>query len=119
MQSKGDSIDRPYRFVLYIDSAKPKSLCAIDRLRELCRNHLNSSYTLGIVDLKDNPELIEERKIIAAPTLDIITPESKKHRFIGDLSQSEEFIIAIGMLQKAIEMSKQATCMRENIKSLR
>ncbi|MGD9171253.1 MAG: circadian clock KaiB family protein [Candidatus Thiodiazotropha sp.] len=113
-----DSTDK-YHFVLYIDSAKPRSFNVADKLRKICVKHLIDTYTLEIVDLQDNPALFEKHRIIAAPTLDIETPQHQRHRFVGDLSQSEIFIIAIGLMQEARKMGKQASEMRKKIKPLR
>jgi hypothetical protein len=119
MPLKPSSSEHQYHFVVYIDSTKPKSLVAAERLKQLCLQQLIRSYTLEIVDLRDNQKLLEEKKIIAAPTLDIETPTLEKHRFIGDLSYSEEFIIAVGFMQKAEEMGKEATNMRNRLKTER
>jgi hypothetical protein len=111
--------DGQYRFVLYVDSTKPKSLRACERLKELCQKQLSGAYTLDFVELRDHPELFEKQKIIAVPTLDIFNQKSEKHRFVGDLSSSDGFIIAIGLMQKAMKMSKEAASMRETIKMQR
>ncbi|MET0068767.1 MAG: circadian clock KaiB family protein [Candidatus Thiodiazotropha sp.] len=116
MSSENNPVVKKYNFLLYIDSAKPKSQHAADRLRALCRLHLLENYTLEVVDLQDNPALFEYRRIIAVPTLDIETPASQRHRFVGDLSNSEIFITAAGMMQEATKMAKQAVDIRDKIK---
>jgi hypothetical protein len=108
-----------YHFFLYIDSEKPRSANVAHRLRELCSEHLLGSYTLDVVDLRSNQELFEEKRIIAVPTLDVTTPDSRQHRFIGDLSQSEVFIIAIGMGREADKMGRQAKKMGQNAIEMR
>jgi hypothetical protein len=119
MSSNTNDLVDKYHFVLYIDSTKPKSFYVADKLHKICRKHIIDSYTLEVVDLQDNPALFEQHRIIAAPTLDIETPQHQRHRFVGDLSQSEIFIIAIGFMQEARKMAKQASEMRNNIKPLR
>jgi circadian clock protein KaiB len=109
------SPDDNYHLVLYIDSAKAKSTLISERLRQLCRKHLTDPYRLEIIDLRESPELLEEQRIIAVPTLDVSTPHSPKQRFVGDLSTSEEFIIAVGMFQDAEEMKRYAADMGEKI----
>jgi isopentenyl diphosphate isomerase/L-lactate dehydrogenase-like FMN-dependent dehydrogenase len=108
-----------YHFVLYIDSEKPRSAYVVRRLRELCKEHLLDSYALDVVDLRDNHALFEEKKIIAVPTLEVTTPESQQHRFVGDLSQSEVFIVAVGMGQEAGRMGRQAKSMGQKAISMR
>ncbi|MEW8505903.1 MAG: circadian clock KaiB family protein [Candidatus Thiodiazotropha sp.] len=116
MSSKNNADTDKYNFLLYIDSAKPKSQHVADRLRKLCHLHLLENFTLEVVDLQDNPALFEYRRVIAVPTLDIETPESQRHRFVGDLSNSEIFITAAGMMQEATRMAKQAVDIRNKIK---
>jgi hypothetical protein len=118
-KTKTTSSVEKYYFLLYIDSSMPKSNATADRLRKICRDHLIDAYSLELIDLQDNPALFEQHKIIAVPTLDIETPERHRHRFVGDLSQSEIFIIAIGFAQEALKMSKQASEIRKKIKPLR
>jgi hypothetical protein len=102
-----------YHFVLYIDSEKPKSVYVAERLRTLCQHCLNDPYILEVFDLHKNQYLFEEQRIIAAPTLDVTTPRFRKHRFVGDLSQSEMFIISLGMRQTAEKMGQEAIIMGE------
>jgi circadian clock protein KaiB len=104
-----------YRFMLYIDSTKPKSIHAAEKLHKICHNHLIDAYSLEIIDLYENPALFERHRIIAVPTLDIETPDHPRRRFVGDLSQSEIFILAIGYMQEARKMGKEASDMREKI----
>jgi hypothetical protein len=116
MSSKTTSVVENYCFKLYIDSTKRKSLCVTENLRKICYEHLIDDYTIEIINLQDDPILFEQNRIIAVPTLDIETPEQQRHRFVGDLSQSDIFIIAIGFIQEARAMSKQAFRMRNKIK---
>ncbi|MES9946842.1 MAG: circadian clock KaiB family protein [Candidatus Thiodiazotropha sp.] len=114
-----NNIDEKYHLVLYVDSVKQKSPDILDRLRQLCQKHLSNPYTLEVIDLRQNPALSEQRRIIAVPTLEVTTPESKQHRFVGDLSISESFIIAIGMYHEAEEMKRNAGKMGQKVAHLR
>ncbi|MES9992042.1 MAG: circadian clock KaiB family protein [Candidatus Thiodiazotropha sp.] len=118
MPSEKNASDKKHHFLLYIDSSKTKSQHVTDRLHTICRLHMLEDYTLEIIDLHDNPALFEHRRIIAVPTLEIETPESKKHRFVGDLSNSEIFIAAAGMKQEASKMAKKAEEILGKIKHL-
>jgi circadian clock protein KaiB len=111
-----------YRFSLYIDSETPRCSYVADRLQQLCQNYLAGCYTVEVIDLREDPSVIEREHIIAVPTLLVTTPKEQKHRFVGDLSQSELFIEALGMAQEAAKMgeeaerlSEQAVKMREKI----
>jgi circadian clock protein KaiB len=114
MAGKDKNSEGKYIFVLYIDLTAPDANKVIDRLRQLCHDHLIGSYSLDVVDVCKNPEVLEQRRIIALPALDVFTSHGKKHRFIGDLSLSKSFIIAVGMRQSADKMGKEALKMGEN-----
>jgi circadian clock protein KaiB len=113
------SIDKKYHLVLYVDSVKPKNLGVIERLHRLCEKHLKNLYTLEVIDLRENPALTEQRRIVAVPTLDVITSESRQQRFVGDLSISESFIITLGMYHHAEEMKRKTSEMGQQIIHLR
>jgi hypothetical protein len=119
MSAKKDGGEGLYHLVLYIDSEKSRSVYVSRRLRSLCQEYLLDSYTLEVVDLRDNHALFEEKRIIAVPTLEVITPDSGQHRFVGDLSQSEIFIIAVGMGQEADRMGRQAKAMGQKAINMR
>jgi hypothetical protein len=110
--------DDKYHLVLYIDTAKPKFSVISERLRGICKKYLSNPYELEVIDLRANPRLFELRRIIAVPTLDVTTPQSQQHRFVGDLSVSESFIMAIGMFHDAEEMKRNAAQMEKNITAL-
>ncbi len=109
-----------YHFVLYIDSAKPKSVHAANRLDHICHSYLlKEAYTLEVVDLREEPLRFEEQRIIVAPTLDVVTPQFQKHRFVGDLSESEMFVMAVGMGMEAGQMGRQAVKMKQAAADMR
>jgi circadian clock protein KaiB len=114
MAGKENNSEGKYIFVLYIDLTVPDAGQVIDRLRQLCHDHLSGSYSLEVVDVCKNPEVLEQRRIIALPALDVFTSRGRKHRFIGDLSLSQSFIIAVGMKQSADSMGKEAVRMGKN-----
>lgn len=97
-----------YQFSLYIDSKKLKCSDVADRLHQLCQQYLPSFYTIEVIDLREDQLLMEQLHIIAVPTLDVTTPQSTTHRFVGDISQTEIFIVALDMSRRADEMTQQA-----------
>jgi hypothetical protein len=108
-----------YRFILYVDSTKPRSVRAEARLDHICFSHLKDTYTLEVVDLQEELTLFEQEHIIAVPTLDVFTPQGHKHRFVGDLAESEIFVMALGMAREAGKMGQQAQKMEEAAKEMR
>lgn len=74
-----------YIFKLYIVGQTSHSKTAISNLRQLCDEYLFGQYTLTIIDVLEHPELAEEARILATPTLIKELPLPIK-RIIGDLS---------------------------------
>jgi circadian clock protein KaiB len=113
-----------YHFTLYVDPVTPRYSLVVDRLYQLCLQYLHDSYSIEVIDVREDPSVIERAHIIAVPTLSVTTPQKQTHRFVGDLSQSEMFIVALGMAQEAGkmgqlagEMGQAAADMRGKIKS--
>ncbi|RPD48429.1 circadian clock protein KaiB [Hymenobacter sediminis] len=85
-----------YVLHLYITGATPNSTRAVQNIKAICEQHLKSRYELLIIDIYQQPELAKQDQIIAAPTL------IKKHplparRLIGDLSEHNKVLLALGL----------------------
>ena len=83
-----------YRLKLYITGHTQKSKQAIENLRDLCETELGSQYELIIVDILERPQLAEDDKILATPTLIKELPPPLK-RIIGDLSDTEKVLLGL------------------------
>ncbi len=79
---------------LYIAGNSAISRTAIRNLKQICETNYTDGYTLEIVDVVKEPDLIETEKIIATPTLIKISPGPEK-RFIGDFSNARKIIESI------------------------
>ncbi len=80
---------------LYITGQTPRSEKAIANLRRIMiAEGLEHAYELEIVDVLERPELAEEERILATPTL-IRTLPPPIRRVIGDLSDWE--LVALGL----------------------
>jgi hypothetical protein len=90
-----------------------------DRLDDLCKLHLIEVFSLDVIDLRQNPALMEKKNIIATPTLDVTLHGTRKHRFVGDLSRSAMFIMTLGMGQVAVKMGKEANRIRKEAEDMR
>mgnify|MGYP001546034465 CR=1 FL=1 len=110
---------RIYRMVLFVDSTRPLCQAAAERLRELCLKHIPDAYYLEIFDLLVDQPLFEKNRVIAVPTLDVVTPESKTYRFVGDLVGSEVLIVAAGMTRTAIQQLQDAHAMERDVIKMR
>ncbi len=108
-----------YHFTVYINSQNPNSAYVIERLRGLCSRYLMDSYTINVLDLHKDQPLFEENRVYAVPAIEVTTPQSQKHRFVGDLSNSDTFIMAIGMKHEAIRMGAESAAMKEEAIKMR
>ena len=86
--------DGLYHLRLYVAGQSPKSVRAVENLRQVCEEHLADRYTIELVDLTENPERARTDEIIAVPTLIRKLPEPIR-RIIGDLSDTEKVLIGL------------------------
>jgi len=91
-----------YLLKLYITGQTPRSIRAISILRQICNQELKNRYELEIIDVLEQPQLAEEEKILATPTLIKVLPPPVR-RIIGDLSDTEKVILGLDLeLMQAI-----------------
>ena len=84
---------------LYVTGMTPRSTQAFATIRALCEEHLSDRYELEVIDIYQHPELVVEDQIIAAPTLVRRLP-LPLCRMIGDLSDTERVLAALGLRAK-------------------
>ena len=84
---------------LYIAGQTPKSLTALTNLKKICKEHLDGSYRVEIIDLLKNPQLARGHQIVAIPTLvrNLPTPIRK---IIGDLSNTERVLVGLDLREE-------------------
>ena len=88
-----------YVIRLYVTGMTPKSTQAIANVQKLCEKHLAGSYELKVIDIYQQPKLAEGEQIIAAPTLIKQLPLPLR-RFIGDMSDTERFLVGLDLKLK-------------------
>jgi circadian clock protein KaiB len=81
---------------LYITGHTPKSERAIANMRNICEKELAGQYELVIIDVLERPQLAEDEKILATPTLIKVLPPPLA-RVIGDLSDTEKVLIGLNI----------------------
>jgi circadian clock protein KaiB len=81
---------------LYITGQTPKSERAIANMQSICKNELGGQYELVIIDVLDRPQLAEDEKILATPTLIKVLPPPLA-RVIGDLSDTDKVLIGLNV----------------------
>ena len=85
-----------YVLRLYVTGMTPKSTRAIANVQTLCEEHLAGCYELKIIDIYQQPKLAKEGQIIATPTLIKQLPLPLR-RLIGDMSDTEKFLVGIDL----------------------
>ncbi len=88
-----------YSLVLYIAGMTPRSTMALSNVRRICDEHLSGSYDLVVVDIYQQPRLAKGEQIVAAPTLIKKLPLPLR-RIIGDMSDTERFLVGIDLKPK-------------------
>jgi circadian clock protein KaiB len=79
---------------LYVTGATPRAKLAIANLRRICEQELQGDYELQIIDVLEQPQLAEDERILATPTLIKQLPPPLR-RVIGDLSDSEKVLLGL------------------------
>ncbi len=85
-----------YLLKLYITGQTPRSEAAIANLRKICETELNGVYEMVIIDILERPQLAEDEKILATPTLIKELPPPLR-RIIGDLSDTEKVLLGLDL----------------------
>lgn len=91
---------RNYQLKLYITGHTQRSQQAIANLRRICDEELRGEYELVVIDVLERPQLAEDEKILATPTLVKELPMPIR-RIIGDLSDSERVLLGLDLLPHA------------------
>ena len=84
---------------LYVAGNTSNSRRAIANLQAICRNELQDKYEIVITDVLERPQLAEDEKILATPTLIKELPPPLR-RIIGDLSDHERVLVGLDLQTK-------------------
>lgn len=92
---------KTYILKLYVAGNTPNSMRALRTLRNILETDFKGVYALKVIDVLKNPQLAEEDKILATPTLSKILPPPVR-RIIGDLSDREKVLIGLDLLYEEL-----------------
>lgn len=81
---------------LYIAGRTQRTEQAISSLKEICEKELASAYELSVIDVLERPQLAENEKILATPTLVRELPPPLR-RVVGDLSNRERVLVGLDL----------------------
>ena len=83
-----------YLLRLFVTGASSRTSTAINNLKRICEQELQGQYDLEIIDVLEYPDLAEDEKILATPTLIKSLPLPLR-RVIGDLSDKEKVLLGL------------------------
>jgi len=83
---------------LYVSGQTLNSIKAIHNLKKILSGELKDMYELEVINVLENPQLAEDEKIMATPTLSRSLPLPIK-RIIGDLSDKEKVLIGLDIVE--------------------
>lgn len=95
------SIRKTYVLKLYVAGNTPNSVRALRTLNHILETEFQGVYALKVIDVLKNPQLAEEDKILATPTLAKVLPPPVR-KIIGDLSDRERVLIGLDLLYEEL-----------------
>lgn len=90
-----------YVLRLFVAGFSERSVAAVATMRRICEDELAGKYTLEIIDVFERPQLAEDERIVATPTLIKRLPPPLR-RVIGDLSDLSQVLIGLD-LKRGVE----------------
>jgi circadian clock protein KaiB len=97
-----------YLLKLYVTGTSPRAELAVSNLRRICEQELRGEYELEIIDVLEHPQLAEDEKILATPTLIKQLPPPLR-RVIGDLSDKEKVLLGLEVRPDIASVDPQST----------
>jgi circadian clock protein KaiB len=94
-------LKKTYVLKLYVAGNTPNSVRALKTLKNILEQEFQGVYALKVIDVLKNPQLAEEDKILATPTLAKILPPPVR-KIIGDLSDREKVLIGLDLLYEEL-----------------
>lgn len=85
---------------LYVTGQTPRSTAAIANLRRICDEELEGRFEMVVIDVLERPQLAEDEKILATPTVIKELPPPIR-RIIGDLSDKESVLVGLDLKPEA------------------
>ena len=92
-----------FQLKLYITGKTSRSEVAIRNLRTICEQNLDlQSYEIEVIDILERPQLAEDERILATPTLIKSLPPPIR-RLIGDLSETEKVLLGLDIRPSTLQ----------------
>lgn len=95
----GERVNGAYVFRLYLADGAPNSVRALANLYAICRHHFPECHRIEVIDVLKEPLCALAEGIFVTPTVVKLSP-APTQQIIGDLSEEEEVLRALGLPQK-------------------
>ena len=86
-----------YILKLYVVGSSAASELALRNLKELISQESETIFELEVIDVTKHPQLAEDDKILAIPTLIMKLPPPVR-KIIGDLSDKEKVLLGLNLI---------------------
>ena len=96
-----DAAKGAYWLRLYVTGRTAHSMRAIENLRHICEEELQGKYQVEVIDVLEHPQLAEDQKILATPTLVKQLPEPVR-KIIGDLSDRQRVLLGLDLVNTRV-----------------
>lgn len=100
-----NALKKTYVLKLYVAGNTSNSVRAIKTLKNILEQEVQGVYALRVIDVLKSPQLAEEDKILATPTLAKILPLPVR-KIIGDLSDREKVLIGLDLLYEELSQEE-------------
>jgi circadian clock protein KaiB len=90
-------MSKKYLLKLFVTGQTPRAELAIENLRRICEEEFQNEYELIVIDISQRPQLAEDDKILATPTVIKELPPPIR-RIIGDLSDNEKVLLGLDLV---------------------
>jgi circadian clock protein KaiB len=88
-----------YVFRLYLAGGAPNSVRAFANLYSICRKHFPGCHRIEVIDVLKEPLRALAEAILVTPTVVKLSPLPEQ-QIIGDLSEEDEVLRALGLPQR-------------------
>ena len=86
-----------YVLILYVIGSNAASEQALDNLKKIISRESETVFKLKVIDVTKHPQLAEDDKILAVPTLIRKLPPPVR-KIIGDLSDKEKVLLGLNLI---------------------
>jgi circadian clock protein KaiB len=92
--------DPRYVLRLFVTGMTPRSTRAIRAVQALCKERLAGRFQLEIIDVYQQPQMIQGEQVLATPTLVKYEPAPLR-RIVGDMSDQYRLCHGLGLASEA------------------